>query len=132
MMIGIDSNVLIRFIVKDDPVQAETAAKKLRAIRASGDRAFVNAVVLCETLWVLDSVYGYPRDLIAQAVERIFQIKHFALEHADLIRPTLHDYRLSRIGFADCLIGRINADAGCAKTLSYDKATARLPHFEVL
>jgi predicted nucleic-acid-binding protein len=131
-MTGLDTNVLVRFIVKDDAAQAEVAVSRLQAIRAAGEKAFINSVVLCETLWVLDSVYGYSRDLITQTVERMLRISHFKLQDGDLTRMALHDFRLSKAGFADCLIGRINAGAGCGKTLSFDQTTARLPHFEVL
>lgn len=131
-MTGLDTNILIRFIVKDDPEQARVAGEHLRAIRSARGKAFINSVVLCEIAWVLSSNYRYPRELVAQAIERILGIRHFEVENRTLVEKALNDFRQGTADFADCLIGRLNTATGCTKTISFDQGIRGLPGLEVL
>jgi predicted nucleic-acid-binding protein len=131
-MTGVDTNVLVRYFVRDDPDQAARADEWIDEIHRTGEKVFINSVVLCELVWVLGSVYKHPRPVIADVIERILNTVHFEVENHNLVLTSLEDYRLSRADFADCLIGRINSAAGCVKTFSFDQGAADLSGFEIL
>ena len=130
-MIGIDTNVLVRYLVRDDPVQTPRAERLLNACTPA-DPAFVNRVVLCEVAWVLRDVYRYPRALIADAMERVLMIGGFVVEDARLAWSALHEFRNSRADFADCLLGLVNREVGCRTTYTFDGAAANLTMFAPL
>lgn len=131
-MTGLDTNILVRFIVRDDAAQARAADESLGALSAAGEKAFINTLVMCELAWVLHSVYRYPRELIAETIERILRVSHFEVEHRDLTWGAHSDYVAGRADFADCLIARINQSAGCAETITFDRQAANLPGFRLL
>jgi predicted nucleic-acid-binding protein len=131
-MTGIDTNVLVRYFVRDDPDQAKRADEWVDQIRQAGEKVYINWVVLCELVWVLTSVYKYPRQVIADTVEDVLNTVHFELENRGIALTALHDFRRGGADFADCLIGRVNASVGCAKTVSFDQGTRDLPGLEVL
>ena len=131
-MTGVDTNVLVRYFVRDDPDQAAKADTWIEQIRETGEKIFINPVVLCELVWVLGSGYKNPRHAIADIVERVLNTIHFEVQERHLVAMALKDFRSSRADFADCLIGWINGHAGCVNTVSFDQGTADLPGFEVL
>ncbi|MBI3679789.1 MAG: type II toxin-antitoxin system VapC family toxin [Acidobacteria bacterium] len=128
-MIGVDTNVLVRFFIDDDEDQYERVHRLLRKCRNSGDRVFISAIVLCETAWVLKSTYGYSKSDILGAFEWLLQIEQFRLEDEDAVQQALQLSRSPAADFSDHLIGCRNAKMGCATTLSFDRALARTPHF---
>lgn len=89
-------------------------------------------IALCELVWVLGRAYGYERAEIAVALEGLLQTRSFRFADKDLLWQTLGNYRAGKGGFADYLIGRLGERAGCAQTLSFDKALAASQRFEVL
>jgi predicted nucleic-acid-binding protein len=131
-MIGLDTNVLLRYLLQDDPAQAELANSRMEQLDTDENRGFINLVVLCETLWVLTRGYHYSRNDIDGVVEQILLTQEFEIENRTLAWGALHDFRNGRADFADCLIGRLNAAAGCAQTISFDQGTRDLPGFEIL
>ena len=131
-MIGLDTNLLVRFLTKDDLPQFERAKRLIEESAARDERLLINAVVLCELTWVLDSAYGYSRPEIADALERIFETAQFEIQHAAEARQALHDFRGARAGFADALIGRINRTLGAHQTATLDRALRGLDAFRVL
>ena len=129
-MIGLDTNVLVRYLTQDDPNQARKATRRLEA---DADAAFfISTVVLCEIVWVLESAYGYPQDQIAHALQQILQTKQFEFEDKDLIWQALSDYLAGAGDFSDHLIGRIGARAGCRHTMTFDRRLKSSANFEVL
>lgn len=131
-MIGLDTNLLVRFLTKDDLPQFERAKRLIEESAARDERLLVNVVVLCELTWVLDSAYGYSRVEIADALERIFETAQFEIQHADEARQALHDFRGTRAGYADALIGRINRALGASQTATLDRGLRGLEAFRVL
>ncbi len=132
MMKGLDTNILVRYLVKDDKKQAEKAVAYIRKAAASGESCFINNIVLCELVWVLESAYEYDRGAIADVLEKILATRQFELERKDLTRQAVHDYRDGRGDLADYLIGRINQAQGCDATASFDRALKNTPSFIVL
>ncbi len=131
-MIGLDTNVLVRLIVHDDSGQADRAAKVVLRRCTTGSPGYVNHVVLCELVWVLDARYGFGRETIAGAVEAIGQSADVRLQDPEAVRDALDLFVESRADFADCLIAVLNGQAGCARTLTFDRDAANLPAFELV
>lgn len=126
-MNGLDTNVLIRYLVADDEAQAGKAKRYIE----SGP-SYVNCIVLCEAVLVLESAYGYGKDAIASMLERLLSTHEVAVEDADLALGALHDYRQFNAGFTDCLIRHRNAAHGCSETGSFDKRAKSIAGFKLL
>ncbi len=127
-MTGLDTNVLVRYLVGDDPVQTTRARRELER----DERFLVDSVVMCELVWVLESGYGFSRPEIAGALERILAIAQFEIEGKDLALAALDDFRGSAADFSDCLLGRRNRAAGASETLTFDRSLRGLTGFRVL
>lgn len=130
-MIGIDTNVLVRVIVRDDLEQARKAERFLNR-RCSADRpGFINRIVLCELVWVLESAYRYPRERIALAVRTVLRSLQFEVEDSGQAWLSLLEYQRGA-DFADSFIGSVNRLFGCASTFTFDRNAARRPGFTLL
>ncbi len=119
-MKAVDTNVLVRYLVKDDAGQYRAAAAFFDAASKSGMTVRIDAIVLCELIWVLRSSYEYSRDELAELIERLLTTEELEIEDSDSAWLALEDYRATRADFADCLIGRRNLRAGCDTTVSFD------------
>ena len=106
-MRGLDTNVLVRYLVQDDAAQARRAAKEIEAGSDAGEIYFIADVVVCELVWVLDRAYGYSRAQIGDALEGILQTRSFHFVDKDLLWQGLGDYKKGRGDFADYVIGRV-------------------------
>jgi predicted nucleic-acid-binding protein len=126
-MNGLDTNVLVRYLVADDETQAVKAKRHIE----SGPN-YVNCIVLSEVVWVLESAYGYDKEAVITALERLLSTHEVEVEDADVALAALHDYRRSTAGFTDCLIGHRNAVHGCAETASFDKRAKGAMGFKML
>jgi predicted nucleic-acid-binding protein len=112
------------------PCATGSAAAATRQIEAN--QCFINSIVLCELVWVLDAAYGYDRQEIAAVIEKILTTTEFEIENADYAWAALRDYRNTKADFADCLIAHANRTRGCEKTISFDKGAAALSGFAIL
>ncbi len=126
-MNGLDTNVLIRYLVADDEAQGLKAKRYIE----SGP-GYVNCIVLSEVVWVLESAYGYDKEAVVTMLERLLSTHEVAVEDADMALAALHDYRRSTAGFTDCLIGHRNAAHGCSETGSFDKRAKGVRGFKML
>ncbi len=131
-MKGVDTNVLVRFIVRDDVGQAALADQFLEASCHRDDPCLINRVVLCELVWVLDRGYRYARESVAEVVEKILRTEEFRVEDADQAWAALAAYRAGTAGFVDALIGEINRAWGCETTATLDRDAGRLDGFVLL
>ena len=131
-MIGLDTNVLVRYLTRDEPTQYAHAAALIEDALRKGERFVVNAVVLCELAWVLESVYEYPRSEIGTAIEHILATAQFEIERPDEARQALADFRRTRADFSDALVGRINRALGAQRTATFDRSLKGLDTFRVL
>ena len=131
-MKAVDTNVLVRYLVQDDPAQGRKAAAYIEDAAAAGEQILIGNIVLCETVWVLDSAYGYPKDEIAAAIEKVLQSGTFQFETKDIVWTALEEYRALRADFADCVIGRVHRSLGCEPTATFDASLRKLPTFQLL
>ncbi len=122
-MIGLDTNVLVRYIMQDDAKQSARAAKLVESL--TGDEpGFVTLVSVVELVWVLSSCYDLTREQLAQALEALLRAKQLVVDRAEHIARALRVFTAGSADFADCLIERTAANAGCTKTMTFDVAAA--------
>ncbi|MDE3016900.1 MAG: type II toxin-antitoxin system VapC family toxin [Pseudomonadota bacterium] len=131
-MIGLDTNTLIRFLTRDDPVRANLVNQRFDRLSESGDRCYINAITLCEMLWVLRSSYGYRGPQLLHTVSMLLSSDMFELEESALMVDILERSQNTKVGIADLLIALRNRHAGCSTTLTFDKQAAKLDEFTLL
>ncbi|HEY3989533.1 MAG TPA: type II toxin-antitoxin system VapC family toxin [Acidobacteriaceae bacterium] len=130
-MIGLDTNVLVRYIVQDDAVQAAAATRIIEGRLAEEDPGYISLVTIAETVWVLDRSYGLPAAEIATAIERILQTDVFCVQNEQEVFTAMVALKMGVGSFSDALIGALGTRAGCAATLTFDKKAARLKDFQL-
>ena len=128
-MIGLDSNILVRYFVQDDPVQSRRAAEILERELTDSDPGFVSLVAIAETAWVLGRVYDFTDGEIAAAIERVMQTDRLVVQSEQEVFTATVALRDGRGSFGDALIAAMGARAGCSHTLTFDRAALRLPGF---
>lgn len=131
-MIGIDTNVLVRYLVQDDPIQSDKATKFIEKNSSEDCSICINGIVLCELVWVLESAYEYPRVSIAKVIEQILKTKQFYINDPDLLWQSLSGYKNDGADFADNYIAHMNYASGCDYTVTFDKKAAKLRYFKSL
>lgn len=131
-MIGLDTNVIVRYVTQDDAKQAAAATKLFENVLTVERPGVVSLITLCEIAWVLDESYGAGKDRIFAVIEGLLGSRQIVVENADLVWKALRDWQKSSADFSDALVGQILASGGCEKNLTFDKAAARLPRFELL
>lgn len=130
-MIGLDTNILVRFFVKDDPIQTPSAVRLVRSLTPE-ERGFVSLVAIAELVWVLRVGYLFRRDDIAKVIEALLQSQELAIEHEGMVAAALRSFATGSADFADYLIERGGNLAGCTHTLTFDKEAARFAGMELL
>jgi len=131
-VIGLDTNILVRYLTQDDPVQSAKAAEILERRLTPKNPGFVSIVAIVETVWVLDRAYGLTASEIAIAVERLLQVEVLTIENEQEVFTAMVTLKQGRGSFADALIAELGARAGCTRTLTFDQKAGRLPGFELL
>lgn len=128
-MLGIDTNVLVRFLVRDNEVQFEKARKLIKREVVAGRRVFVNQLVLMETEWVLRSRYAVTKRQIIEAISGLLDAADVQFEDEPAIEEALFIWKDASADFADCLIGVRNRRMGCRATMSLDVKASKLHGF---
>jgi len=131
-MIGLDTNILVRYLTQDDPDQARKAGLEIEKGLSSGHMFFITDIVMCELVWVLETAYGNECREIIPVLENILRTRQFHFENKDLLWLSLADYRNKKGDFADYLIGQAGHKAGCSETLTFDTGLKDHPLFRVL
>jgi len=117
-VIGLDTNVLVRYIVQDDPVQSARATEFVEGRLSIGNPGFISVVAMAETAWVLERAYGLSPQRIAAAVEAVLQVDVFAVECEQDVFAAMVTLRDGHGSFAGALIGRLGTRAGCTHTVT--------------
>lgn len=118
--VGIDTNVLVRYLTQDDAKQAQAAALFLEALSVER-RGFVSNIVVVELIWVLSRTYKEPRQAIAAILTELFSMPVLVFESPVLLHEALVAYRQSTADFSDLLIQASAHAAGCAYTVTFDQ-----------
>ncbi len=132
-MLGVDTNVLLRYITRDDPVQSEVARQAIERAAGEGELLRICVPVLCELVWVLrNPPFGYTRNELADTIELLLEVDVLDIEARDLVRAAAREFRSGDADFSDYLIGGLNRNSGCRTTLTFDLAAGESDLFEVL
>ena len=118
-MIGIDTNVLVRYLAQDDPKQSPIATRFLEGLGPER-LGYITSVVLCETVWVLSRTYKLDRAVVVGILDRILSVEFFEFEHIEDVLLAVEDFRGSRLGFADCLVFHRSRRVGCDAFVTFD------------
>lgn len=131
-MIGVDTNILVRYVLDDDPVWSPAAAAFIDETLSSDNVGFVNVVTLAEFAWTLRREASFNRETLALVIESFLQSDKIVLGHADIVQKALIRFKTGNAGFADYLISELNAASGAEPTMTIDKRAARNEAFEQL
>jgi len=132
-MIALDTNVLLRYLVQDDPVQSPKAAEIVERRLTKRDPGFVSLVCILEIVWVLGSLYKRSRGQIAGHIEMILAADTLQVQNEQEVYQGVIALRNGTGSFADALIGGLGAWWGCSATLTFDQnAAKRLSGFQLI
>ena len=123
-MIGLDTNVVVRYIMQDDVKQSPQATRLIESLSADAP-GFVPLVSVVELAWVLSSAYELDRDQLCEAFEGLLRTKELIVERAEIVWKALRVFQRANADFADCLIACSAAAAGCARTMTFDRFAAK-------
>jgi predicted nucleic-acid-binding protein len=130
-MIGLDTNILVRYLAQDDPVQSPKATKIIEGDLTEGRPGFISLVTMVETVWVLDRIYRLSNPELATVVERMLQADTLSIQNEQEVFTAMIALKTGKGSFADALIGALGTWAGCTSTLTFDQKAARLKEFQL-
>lgn len=120
-MIAIDTNVLVRLLVKDDAAQTRKVVELFKQLDADADRAHVSDIVVCELVWVLEACYAFDRKQIASALGQVLAARQLRFDSPDRLLRALSAFKAGRGDLADYLIREHAKTAGCDEVVTFDK-----------
>ena len=131
-MPGLDTNVLVRWLLADDAEQAQRIQEVFRAAASRRAVLFVPSTVMLELEWVLRSRYRFDKASVLQAFNALLETQELEFQAEDALERALHAYRQGAADFADCLHAGLCAAAGRAPMLTFDEKAARLAEIELI
>ena len=124
-MTGIDTNILVRYITQDDPLQSALATTLFERDLSSDRPGFVTLVSLCELVWVLEECYDTRKEKIVDILKNVLTSRSLRVEQEDVAWRALRRYGKGGGDFSDHLISETSREAGCKTVLTFDKKAAR-------
>lgn len=131
-MVGLDTNVLVRYLAQDDAIQSRQATQIIERQLTEERPGFISLVTMVEIAWVLDRVYGLSNQQVAAAVQRILQADTLLVQNEQEVFTAMIALKTGAGSFSDALIGALGEWAGCAATLTFDKKAKRLKQFQLI
>jgi len=131
MMIGLDTNLLVRYLTHDDPTQTAAALRVMNSLSFDSP-GFLSLIVIAELVWVLAISYRYQKKEIEQVLEKLLRTKELVIERADIVSQASRAFSAGRADFADYLIERCAHTAGCEVTITFDQQAASIPGMRLL
>ncbi len=131
-MIGIDTNILIRYFVGDDKKQSNKASLYLEENCTIKNPGFITSIVLCEVVWVLESAYGYDKENILLLLKKLLTTSELLIENQDSALKALRVYEKGTADFSDYYIANIAKNYKAEKTITFDKKAGKYELFELL
>lgn len=123
-MIGLDTNVLVRYITQDDDTQSPKANQLIESLSADS-LGYVSLVSVVELAWVFAGCYSLTRVEICEVLETLLHTKEICVANADIVWKAVRLFKTSKADFADCLIALSAQDAGCKVTFTFDQGAAQ-------
>lgn len=131
-MNALDSNVLLRFLVRDAPAQSQAASRIVHGAIHTEQPLFISVPVLCETVWVLQRRYKLGRDVICSTITALLDSAAFELAYPEQVQDAVAFFERGRAGFADYLIGTLAQARGCDHTYTFDRKLRGADGFKVI
>ena len=131
-MIGLDTNVVVRYLVQDDRTQPAAATALIERTLSADAPGLITGITLCEIARVLAECYGADRSRIDAVIEGLLTSRQLIVEDAAEVWTAHGDWRNSNPDFSDALIGRLVSARDGTKTVTFDRSAAKLPNFELL
>lgn len=131
-MIGLDSNILVRYFTRDDERQWKRVDAYLKKRCSAKRPGWISCIVLCEVVWVLSRGYGYAKSDILKLLEQLSLTSEIRIEAHDCVRAAVQDCKSGKADFSDYLIGRLNKERGCETTITLDRKAASHAYFSLL
>lgn len=131
-MIGLDTNVVIRYLVQDDARQSAAATRLIEGGLSAEQPGFISLITLAEIGWVLQECYGADREQLSHVVEGLLSSRQLIVEQSEVARRALRAWKDSPADFSDVLIGQVAIEVGCSKVATFDRKAAKLEGFELL
>lgn len=125
-MIGLDTNLLIRYLTQDDPRQSAIANRVIESELSEKQLGFIAHIVLVEIIWVLESCYGQKKEALVSVIESLLTTKQIIVERAEVAHLALKKYRTGSADFSDALILAVCEASGCERTVTFDKRAAAI------
>jgi predicted nucleic-acid-binding protein len=122
-MIGLDTNVVVRYLIHDDAAQTAAAVRAMDSLSADSP-GFLSLIVIEELVWVLEVSYRLKKNEIEQVLDTLLRSKELVIERAEIVAQALRKFSASRVDFADCLIERAGHTAECQYTVTFDRNAA--------
>jgi len=131
-VIALDTNVLVRFLIRDDERQAERARALIESCKTRGDSCLITHPVLCELEWVMESLYRASRADIAAAIRTLKTTTPFVLEDDGMVDRALQMYSEGKGDFSDYILGEIAMARGARTTYTFDRGLRNAEGFTLL
>ena len=131
-MIGLDTNVLVRYIVRDDEDQAAAASRLVESRCTADEPGIISRIVLCELAWVLGRGYGYDRKTVANVIRQVLSVEELRVETAETAWQAVRLFEAGNADFADYLIGVTNRRNNAVATFTFDREAAKSDLFELV
>lgn len=131
-MLGIDTNVLVRYLVQDDDIQSPVATELIESKLTAHAPGYVSTIVLVEVCWTLKRAYHVDNVMLCTVLEKLLTTVELSFEHRDECWQAFQAFKFHGGDYADALIGFIHKQAGCHATLTFDKKASKLGAFELL
>lgn len=131
-MIGIDTNVLVRYLTQDDAGQSKLATRFIEQVISPDNPGHITCITLCELVWVLSDCYAADQARIKAVIEGLLSSKQLNVESPELVWGALRDWTEFGADFSDALIGRLVLARGGTSTVTFDRAASKLPGFQLL
>jgi predicted nucleic-acid-binding protein len=128
-MIGLDTNILARFLLKDDLAHYVAATEYLNRLQEREQPVMIHLPTLCELLWVLTQAYRVKREALIDMMQTILNTEAWHIEHRELVNSALEEYRMRSIDLADIIMGKYYRKLGCETTITFDRKAAKLKEF---
>jgi predicted nucleic-acid-binding protein len=130
-MIGLDTNILVRYITGDDSAQTAAAIKLIDSFSADSP-GFISLIAIAELAWVLEDSYRFSKKEIEHVLDILLQTAELVIERSEVVSQALRRFRASNADFADCLIELCGDAAKCEHTFTFDKKAARTAAMRLL
>ncbi|MEQ1932150.1 MAG: type II toxin-antitoxin system VapC family toxin [Parvularculaceae bacterium] len=131
-MIGLDTNVLVRWLVQDDALQSRRATALIERELSKDAPGFVSVVTIAEVVWVLERAYAVDSAEIAASIEGLLAAEALVIDREQDVFTAMVALKEGRASFSDALIAAIGKSSGCRSTLTFDRRAARHTDFVLL